>query len=148
MNEHQSQKQILNVRNNLRLGLSQPRAQEIDDKMFEQLRKISPEKLRPVLIQRNHDEWLGCFLIDELGTTKRFLAICNGDWSIQWAKKSSHVLDVPDPARDAFKKLMQAQEDTHKIRVALVEKIERRKCTSSKKDSTSRTPKKAAASST
>ena len=72
---HFQQKQVLAFREELLATVQTSDDREnLDAKTFERLKHVSPEGLVPILIQRNHEDWIAAFLIQEVGlSSKRFL---------------------------------------------------------------------------
>jgi len=109
---HYQQKQVLALREELLPGSSTPEELTLlDSKTFERLKHVSPEGLVPILIQRNHEDWIAAFLIQEVGlSSKRFLVKAS-QWRIQWAKKSAKMLRVPDDPKilGLFEEIVLAQ---------------------------------------
>lgn len=127
---HFQQKQVLALREELLpSSVTEEERSLLDGKTFERLRHVSPEGLIPILIQRNHEDWIAAFLIQEVGlSSKRFLVKAS-QWRIQWAKKSAKMLRVPDDPRilGLFGRIVSAQEERFKEMEQLQEIIQSKK---------------------
>lgn len=111
---HFQQKQVLAFRDELLATVQTSEDREnLDSKTFERLKHVSPEGLVPILIQRNHEDWIAAFLIQEVGlSSKRFLVKAS-TWRIQWAKKSAKLIRVPQDGKihEQFLEIVRAQEE-------------------------------------
>lgn len=80
-----------------------------EETSFQMLLEESPEKLAPVLIQRNHTDLVVAYLIQKIGDRAWRFLITGEHWRILRAKKSATVYYIPQELLEAFKQAVMVQ---------------------------------------
>jgi hypothetical protein len=116
-NDHisiQKQKQILTLREELLdcegVKLTESRLKEVNSKMFEQLRQVSPAGLKPILIRRNSAEWIAAYLVQEIGAGgHRILLKHKNKWELFRVRKSAEIVPIKKEQLGLFEIAVQKQ---------------------------------------
>lgn len=110
----QKQKQILLLREELLAQVSNPTQSAIDkinSKMFEQLRKVSPAGLTPILIRRNNGEWIAAYLVQEVGLGGSRILLKHKSWELVFARQSAQIVKIDTQHSDQFELVIECQSD-------------------------------------
>jgi len=86
-----------------------------DQEYFGALRERSPDKLKPILVQRNNSDWIAAYSVQKIGSGGRRILVKAASWMILRAKKSAKIISVPKPKQRAFEDLVRHQEAFHKV---------------------------------
>lgn len=104
------QNSILETRRTLLVGLpsgDEALRSQIDRRMLEQLRAASPEGLKPLLFQRNNQDWTPGFLVAEVGRGGRRILVLAESWKLLRAKRSAKIRFIPSFCNGTFSELVQ-----------------------------------------
>jgi hypothetical protein len=125
----QKQKQVLLLREELLAQVSNPTPpviEKINLKMFEQLRKVSPAGLTPILIRRNNGEWIAAYLVQEVGLGGSRILLKHKSWELVFARQSAQIVKI-DQFHDLFESIVNCQREFFAHVDALLTKIRKRK---------------------
>jgi hypothetical protein len=86
----------------------------IDDVFFKDLREVSPGKLVPVVVKRNHDEWFVGFFVQNVGAGGIRLLICDDSWRLTRVKQSATVIRLTPKDTDEHAALVVRQRGLRK----------------------------------
>jgi hypothetical protein len=113
MNDSQSLKsqlQVLVMRDELMHAATQPGAKlKAEERAFQLMREICPEKLAPVLIQRNNSDFVAAYLIQRVGRRGWRFLVTGLKWHILRAKRSAVVMRIPSDFYNEFGRAVMVQ---------------------------------------
>ena len=103
------QQEVLNARERALTHTPPENVKQVDNVYFTDLRDVSPDKLAPVLVKRNHDEWFVGFLIQAIGTGGMRLLVKDDKWRITRVKQSATVIRIGERLKDHHVALVEEQ---------------------------------------
>lgn len=129
------QQEVLSARERA-INLAVPEARTaFDEAYFSDLLAVSPDKLIPVLVQRNHEDWFAGYLIQSIGMDGMRLLVKDDTWRITRVKRTATVIPVGRKARQRHLQIVEAQRQLKTDISDLLAGINACKITKSKKGS-------------
>lgn len=129
------QQEILSARERALRFTSSEDLNSLDQVCFTDLQEVSPEKLAPVLVKRNHDEWFAGFLVQSIGTGGMRLLVKDSTWRITRVKRTATVVHVGVRDRQQHAAIVEQQRCLRKDISDLLSRTKTCKNTKSKKAS-------------
>lgn len=120
----------------------------LDESYRQHLASVSPERLAPVLVRRNHEAWFAAFLVQRVGDGGARLLVVEDDWHLTRAKKSSTLVRIPrgGSAEQAHAETVVLQARFRTKMAKMLREWKAKKCRmTARKGSTNRKSKKATA---
>lgn len=127
------QQEVLNARERALTHTPPENVKQVDNVYFTDLREVSPDKLTPVLVKRNHDEWFVGFLIQAIGTGGMRLLVKDDKWRITRVKQSATVIRLGERFSVDHATLVEEQRCLRKDLNMLLSRVKPCKSTKSKK---------------